>query len=225
MDNFRAAAPLSQTGSGNLPFVPATGLRGGHRQTLLGSLRTGSRFFSHTIPHIVRVSDGDDVLLHDDQPKTWKRGGRAVLMLHGLSGCHRSGYMMRIAGKLNNLGVRTFRLDHRGCGAGRGLAKHPYHAGRVDDLDCAISSIRHLCQGSLVSVVGFSLSGNLLLRYLGDRTFESSVNLFRAIAVCPPVDLKHCVLQLEKNKNRTILRLVLYAATNPSDCQWTAMAQ
>lgn len=200
MDNFAPALLPAPVFSEIPPFVPAAGFRGGHRQTILGALLTGSNVFFCTILRKVRVSDGDDIVLHDDQPDTWKRGGQVVLMLHGLSGCHRSGYMMRIAGKLNNLGVRTFRMDHRGCGAGCGLAEHPYHAGRVDDLHRTITSIEHLCHGSSISVVGFSLSGNLLLRYLGDRTFEHSLSLFRAVAVCPPVDLRHCVLQLKRTK-------------------------
>ena len=39
-------------------------------------------------------------------------------MIHGLAGCHTSPYMQRIARKLNHRGVRTFRMDLRGCGAG-----------------------------------------------------------------------------------------------------------
>lgn len=182
------------------PFIPAMGISGGNRQTIIGTLFAGSADFRKTEQHKVGVSDGDAVVLHDDQPKNWKQGDHAVLLLHGLSGCHSSGYMMRIAGKLNQQNVRSFRMDHRGCGTGDGLAQKPYHAGRINDLHRVIVSIETLCPGSLISVVGFSLSGNLLLRYLGDVNIKHSSNLFRAVAVCPPVDLGHCVGELDKTR-------------------------
>lgn len=160
----------------------------------------GSSHFPGTVQRQVRVSDDDQVVLHDDQPDNWKPGDPAVLMLHGLSGCHGSGYMMRIATKLNAQGIRSFRMDHRGCGAGDGLADKPYHAGRIDDLHRAIAEAERLCPDSPISVAGFSLSGNLVLRYLGDPDFDHSANLVRAVAVCPPVDLRHCVKQLEETR-------------------------
>ncbi len=181
-------------------FVPARGIRGGHRQTIIGTLLTGSADFADTVLRKVRVSDDDYVVLHDDQPDSWRRRHPVVLMLHGLSGCHESGYMMRIAAKLNQQNVRTFRMDHRGCGAAAQLALKPYHAGRIDDLHRAITSIESLCPDSPISVVGFSLSGNLVLRYLGDPAYESSSNLHRAVAVCPPIDLRHCVQELRKTR-------------------------
>ena len=194
--NLSSPVLLSAVSSEVTPFVPAFGLCGGHRQTLLSAFVTASSVFQGTRQHRVAVSDGDFVVLHDDRPDDWVCGHHAVLLLHGLSGCHGSGYMMRIASRLNRQGVRSFRMDHRGCGAGEGLARHPYHAGRINDLHCAVTTIENLCPGSSISIVGFSLSGNLLLRYLGDRSFDHSRNLFRAVAVSPPIDLKHCVKQL-----------------------------
>ena len=198
MEDFAPAVlPQASARSGFPPFVPAVGLRGGHRQTIVGALLTQPGVFTGTTQYRIRVSDDDDVVLHDDQPRAWAQGQQVVLMLHGLSGCHRSGYMMRIAAKLNRRGVRTFRMDHRGCGAGSGLARKPYHAGRVDDLHRVLTFIEDRCPGSVISTVGFSLSGNLLLRYLGDRKFEHSLRLCRAVTVCPPVDLRYCVRQLD----------------------------
>ena len=191
-----ATLPLSNQ------FAPARPIRNGHLQTIVGTMLTGAslRDFPATVPHRVNVSEGDHVVLNDDCPDDWQRGDSVVLLLHGLSGCHSSGYMMRIARKLVQENVRTFRMDHRGCGAAEGLAKNPYHAGRIDDLHRAIAFIEEQCPGSPISVVGFSLSSNLLLRYLGDQSFDHSRGLFRAVAVCPPIDLKHCVQQLERSR-------------------------
>lgn len=76
------------------------------------------------------------------------------------------------------------------------LAKLPYHAGRIRDLEAAIRMLERLCPTSPISVAGFSLSANLLLRYLGDDASNLPLSLYRAVAVCPPIDLQCCVEKL-----------------------------
>lgn len=178
------------------PFEPAVGLSSGHLQTLYGVFRPGRPSIAGTVERKLCFADGDLAVLHDDTPKEWSRGDHVVLLMHGLAGCHQSGYMARTAAKLLQRNVRVFRMDHRGCGAGEHLAENPYHAGRIRDLEAAIRMLERLCPSSPVSVAGFSLSGNLLLRYLGDDPAGLPLSLFRAVAICPPVDLKHCVEQL-----------------------------
>lgn len=179
-------------------FRPAFGLRNPHAQTLVGSLRPKRPRIAGTVQRKLRFADGDFAVLHDDQPLGWTRGDHVALLMHGLSGCHNSGYMVRTAAKLLQRNVRVFRMDHRGCGAGRMLAKNPYHAGRIRDLEAAIRMLERLCPGSPISVAGFSLSANLLLRFLGDDPESLPLSLFRAVAVCPPIDLQHCVEYLQR---------------------------
>lgn len=181
-------------------FLPAVGLGGGNRQTLFATLFGGNIEFPRTVARHVRLPDDDVVVLHDDCPVRWKRGDHCVLLLHGLAGSAQSGYMQRIAAKLNAAGVRTFRMDHRGCGNGINLAQQPYHAGRTQDLHEALLFVERICTGSPVSVAGFSLSGNLLLRYLGEQSGCTPLSLFRAVAVCPPVDLAWCVDRLPETR-------------------------
>ncbi|MEZ6061891.1 MAG: alpha/beta fold hydrolase [Planctomycetaceae bacterium] len=177
-------------------FRPARGLSGAHRQTLLATYISGRPGITDTVPRKIRLPDGDFVVLHDDQPANWRRGDLVVLLMHGLTGCHRSGYMMRIAAKLKRQGVRVFRMDHRGCGAGRRLAANPYHAGRTEDVQNVLETIERICPGSPVSVAGFSLSGNLLLKYLGQHGGNAPMCIYRAVAVCPPIDLMKCMTKL-----------------------------
>jgi hypothetical protein len=178
------------------PFEPAAGLSNGHLQTLFGAFRPARPTITGTVQRKICFSDGDFAVLHDDRPEEWSRGDHVVLLMHGMAGCHQSGYMARTASKLKRRNARVFRMDHRGCGAGEHLAENPYHAGRTRDLESAIRMLERLCPGSPISVAGFSLSGNLLLRYLGDDPAGLPPSLFRAVAICPPVDLQHCVEQL-----------------------------
>jgi predicted alpha/beta-fold hydrolase len=148
------------------------------------------------------VSDDDEIVLHDDRPTGWRAGDRTVLLLHGLSGCHASLYMQRIAAKLNDRGMRTFRKDLRGCGAGTELAALPYHSGRSDDAAAALRFIGETCPDSPTTIIGFSLGANIVLKLLGELGERSCGGLDSAVAVCPPVDLLACSMNLSRWSNR-----------------------
>lgn len=193
--------PESLKFDGFPPFHAPGWLRGGHAQTLAGFLLASQRAYQ-AVQHRVALPDGDVLVLHDDCPPTWKNGDRIVLLMHGLAGCHLSPYMVRIAGKLFDRGIRAFRMDLRGCGAGEGLARLPYHAGRSDDVAAALEHLQRLCPDSPIGLVGFSLSGNIALKFLGEAGERSPSQLDRALVVNPPINLEACVRALEKWNNR-----------------------
>jgi predicted alpha/beta-fold hydrolase len=152
--------------------------------------------------HVVTLDDGDQVVLHDDQPPQWRAGDRSALMIHGLAGSHESGYMQRISRRLNARGVRAFRLDLRGCGAGAGLARLPYHSGRSEDAAAALEAIARWLPTSPTTLIGFSLGANITLKLLGELAGRSCGNLDSAVAVCPPADLAACSRQISLPMNR-----------------------
>ena len=78
------------------PFVPHPFFRGGHLQTIV-PIRRGSDDHLPTVRHEVAVSDGDTITLHDDRPAEWVSGAPAMLLIHGLAGCHAAPYMIRLA--------------------------------------------------------------------------------------------------------------------------------
>lgn len=184
------------------PFSPHPLFRGGHLQTLAGLYLPWRKPIYRAQQHRITLDDGDILVLHDDRPPQWNEGDRCVLLMHGLAGCHQSPYMVRIAEKLHELGIRAFRLDLRGCGAGAQLACQPYHAGRSDDALAALQFAAQLTPGSRLGMVGFSLSGNILLKLLGERAGDLPAALDRAMAVNPPIDLQACVQRLRFRQNR-----------------------
>jgi predicted alpha/beta-fold hydrolase len=174
------------------PFKSHPMLNGGHRQTLGAVALRGDRHIAYqAYQHILELSDGDSVVIHDDCPEEWQIGQPFVLLMHGLAGCHQSGYMVRLADKLSRRNIRVFRLDHRGCGAGTKLAQRPYNAGASDDVRDVLSFLAELCPGSAAGVAGFSLSANILIKMLGEDSSDREGYPFVtcAIAVCPPLDL------------------------------------
>jgi len=178
------------------PFEPHPLFRNPHAQTIAGTYLPARAFPYQAKRHRVELPDGDAIVLHDDLPPGWKPGDRIALLLHGLAGCYLSSYMVRIAGKLHAAGIRTFRMDLRGCGAGQGLARHPYHAGRSDDARRALQFLARLCLDSPATIVGFSLSGNIVLKLLGKDPEALPPNLEKAAAVSPALDLLTCCKSL-----------------------------
>jgi predicted alpha/beta-fold hydrolase len=151
--------------------------------------------------HRVPLSEGDQLVLHDDCPAGWRPGDRVALLIHGLAGCHTSGYMERIAHKLSERGVRAFRMDLRGCGAGQELARLPYHSGRSEDAVAALELLARIAPDSPATLVGFSLGGNITLKLAGELEDRPCANLDSAMAVCPPADLAACSRQIQKRPN------------------------
>lgn len=183
------------------PFRPHRFLRSGHLQTLAGAWWRvpGNADCETSSIAWVDLGDGDRLALHDDVPAGWSDRDPTVLLVHGLAGSHASGYMVRIAGKLRQRGVRTFRLDLRGCGAGRGQARLPYHAGRSTDIAAAAAAIQTRLPASPLSVVGFSLAGNMLLKWLAELGSVPPAGLRAAVVINPPVDLAVCSQRIARS--------------------------
>jgi predicted alpha/beta-fold hydrolase len=183
-------------------FRPHLLLAGGHLQTCAAFLFPGTAPTYAATPCYVALPDGDQIVLHDDCPATWQPRDRVALLIHGLAGCHESPYVRRVAARLNERGVRTFRKDLRGCGAGARLARLPYHSGRSEDAAAAIQAIARICPDSPVTVIGFSLGGNITLKMLGEAGDALPGSVDSAVAVCPPIDLMVCIRHLQRPANR-----------------------
>ncbi len=184
-----------------LPFSPARWAPGGDLQTLAGYLLPSPTQLSNTKLHYVPVSDEDRLALCENLPSTQSAQG-ILLLLHGLGGHADSPYMLRIAARFLAQGWITFRLNHRGAGQGRGLARRLYHAGMSEDLGPVLQRIFELRPDLPIVVSGFSLNGNMLLKYLGEGWQTPPTNLCGAIALCPPIDLALSSHAMRRKKNR-----------------------
>lgn len=168
-------------------FRPHPLLAGGHRQTLAASYLPVQDRLTDTRQHRVQLADGDQLVLHENCPENWGPQAPVAMLVHGLCGCHRSRYIRRIAWKLHQRGVRVFRLDLRGCGAGQGLARTATHCGRASDLELPIQAIGELAPRAPLTVIGFSLGAALTLQLAAASSPPSHWK--SVVAVCPPIDL------------------------------------
>src|SRR4051812_45559795 len=105
------------------PFRPLPLLSNPHVQTVFASVFSWTSDQHAAVSRKIALADGDALALHDSCPLSWQPGEPIAVLVHGLGGCHRSGYMRRITNRLTAEGVRTLRLDLRGAGAGLTLAR------------------------------------------------------------------------------------------------------
>jgi predicted alpha/beta-fold hydrolase len=185
-----------------LDFRPFPFLANPHVQTVLGAMWNGTPPARIDRAHVVPLSDGDRLVLHDSVPPRWRPGGRMALLVHGLGGSHRSGYMGRLAALLLPHGVRVFRMDLRGVGRGKALARRTYHGGCSEDVRAAAQAIHQWGPGSPLALIGLSLGGNIALKLAAEAAGFPLPNLECVAAVSPPVDLGHCASLLAQPRNR-----------------------
>jgi hypothetical protein len=193
-----------------IPFRPHPWLRGGHLQTIVGYYLPNPKQLSHTRPHHIKLLDGDTLVICENRPSRKSAFVGTMVLMHGLGGHASSPYMLRLAKLFRSRGWNTFRMNHRGCGEGKGLARQIYHSGRSDDVSQVLNYVSELYPDAPMLAVGFSLSGNALLKLLGEHRYPIPRNLCGAIAVTPPIDLSKCAAALCKPSNKIYdLRFVL----------------
>jgi predicted alpha/beta-fold hydrolase len=185
-----------------LDFRPLPLLGNPHVQTLLGSLWKGRSPSIAMREQQVLLPDGDRLVLHDSVPPDCQPGGRIALLVHGLGGSHRAGYMQRFAGLLLPRGVRVVRMDLRGVGRGEALARRTYHGGCSDDVRAAVAEIHRWSPASPLLLIGLSLGGNIVLKLAGEADLHPVPGLDRVAAVSPPIDMVACAALIAQPRNR-----------------------
>jgi predicted alpha/beta-fold hydrolase len=185
-----------------VPCNPPAWARGGHAQTLSAHL------WPHPGPRIhalagaerfeVEMADGDRLVAYALAPHGTPSGVRVHLM-HGLSGDIDAEYMRSAALRMLAAGHQLWCVNHRGCGAGAGLARQPYHSGKTEDLQAVLAASCADAPALIHVVVGFSLSGNLALLHAA-QGLEPRPHCI--VAVNPPVDLERTSIAIGRGLNR-----------------------
>ncbi|MDJ0946328.1 MAG: alpha/beta fold hydrolase [Kiloniellales bacterium] len=126
-----------------------------------------------------------------------------VVLVHGLTGCQDSFYVLGTTRLLLEQGYPVLRLNLRGAGPGRPLARRGYNAGSSADLAAALRALgaqdgRLLARG--LALVGYSLGGNILLKFLAEAGRELPV--VAAASVSAPIDLKATQVRIMAARNR-----------------------
>lgn len=179
-------------------------LSGGHLQTLFATLFrrvTGVRYQRER----VELDDGDFLDLD------WSRvgAGRLVVLCHGLEGDTSQPYIRGMAKAFNRIGWDALAWNYRGCSGEPNRTLRAYHSGATEDLEAVLLHALKNKNYSKAALVGFSLGGNLILKYLGERGAKIDARIQKAVAFSVPCDLKASSAHLAKPANKIYMMAFL----------------
>ncbi|MFU8789967.1 MAG: hydrolase [Methylobacter sp.] len=123
-----------------------------------------------------------------------------VMLLHGLTGSSQSGYVKGLQTALHKQGLRSAVLNFRGCSGTSNNSARCYHSGETGDVQFFYQTLRQREPETPIAAVGFSLGGNVLLKWLGER--GGQLDLFAAAAVSVPLLLGVCATKLDGGFSR-----------------------
>lgn len=173
-------------------------------QTIVASLVPAGKA-PPTCSQWLTLDDGDQMRLDFSLVSQ----GKPILavLFHGLCGCSESSYMIRLARKLHAQGISVVRVNHRGATpALLPYAKGIYHAGKSADVIAVLHHLQHQYADYMIVPIGFSISGNMLLKALGEMGECGIASLSQAYAVCPAVDLTSSAQRLQAPENAVFQR-------------------
>jgi predicted alpha/beta-fold hydrolase len=182
-------------------FHPPILLRNRHVQTILPVLLRRRRRVVFERERL-ELEDGDFLDLD------WRKCGkeRLAILTHGLEGSSDAAYVLGMGEAMIGAGWDILAWNFRGCGKEPNRLARFYHSGETGDIGTVV---RHAA-GSYkrIALIGFSLGGNMTLKYLGEALSPPSVAA--AAAISAPVDLASSAHALDgRPSNRIYLRRFL----------------
>jgi predicted alpha/beta-fold hydrolase len=179
-------------------FKQAWWLPGPHLQTLWAALLR-PKIKLHIRSERFELPDGDFL----DLAWVGEGSGPRVLILHGLNGSIDSPYARGILQAIKNRGWRGVFMHFRGCSDEPNRLARSYHSGETRDLQIVITELIGREPNVPLFAIGYSLGGNVLLKWLGE-TGESGIEnpLKAAVAVSIPFELAKTAEHLKKGFSR-----------------------
>ncbi|WP_418510064.1 YheT family hydrolase [Corallibacter sp.] len=147
----------------------------------------------------ITLPDGDFLDLDWSHSKT--KSNKLIILLHGLEGNAQRPYMTGTAKLFNQNGIDAVCVNFRGCSGEDNLSFRSYHSGATEDLDAVIQHVLKTKAYDTIFLKGFSLGGNLTLKYLGERE-HLPIQIKAAVAVSVPCDLYSSCKELHTLKNK-----------------------
>jgi predicted alpha/beta-fold hydrolase len=149
----------------------------------------------------VTTRDGDFVDLD------WQEGAPdapLVLVLHGLEGCSRSHYVVGVLDLAGALGWRGAVLNFRSCSGELNRLPRFYHSGDTADLDDVVDLIAGREPDVRLGIVGVSLGGNVLAKWLGERGEAAPPAVRAGVGISVPFDLGACAEVLDRGFGKRV---------------------
>lgn len=145
-----------------------------------------------------RITTPDDDFLDLDWAK--QDSNSVVIISHGLEGNSHKPYVRGMSKAFYQQGFDVLAWNYRGCSGVMNKQLRFYHSGATDDLGTVVDHV--INQGyERVILVGFSLGGNLTLKYLGEESSKISDKIEKAVAISVPLNLHSSCLKISEANN------------------------
>ncbi len=188
-------------------FRSPSWLPGAHLQTIVPAL-----FASRPRVAYARerwdTPDGDFIDV-DRTPADADRRAPTLIVFHGLEGSAQSRYVLGLMAEAVARGWRGVAPHFRGCGGTSNDLPRFYHSGDSDEVDWIVRRVHAGRPASPLCVVGISLGGNMLLKWLGERGDDARSLVAVAAAVSAPMDLTAGGASLGRGFNRVYAKMFL----------------
>jgi len=142
-----------------------------------------------------RLTTSDNDFIDVDWVKN-RSNKSLVILSHGLEGSSRRAYIQGMINSLTPLGFDCLAWNYRGCSGEPNLKPRSYHSGETEDLELVIQHGQSQKNYQNIVLIGFSLGGNITLKYLGDKGNSLNPVIKKAIAVSTPIHLKDSSIML-----------------------------
>jgi hypothetical protein len=110
----------------------------------------------------------------------------------------------------NRRGWDALAWNMRGCSGEPNKLPRFYHSGATEDLEAVVAHVRQISPRYRgLALVGFSLGGNITLKYLGERGEAVHPLIVGAVAFSVPCDLASGARKMARSRNRIYLRRFL----------------
>ena len=178
-------------------YKPEVFFRNGHLATIYSALLRKVEA-PEQVRERITLPDGD--FLDLDWSRAYRPTDKVLILLHGLEGNAQRSYMIGSARLFNASGYDVCAVNLRGCSGEPNLLFRSYHSGATEDLEAVLQHIEKTHPYARIYLKGFSLGGNLILKFLGEQP-QNSNRIAGAVAISVPCDLYDSLLQLNKPKN------------------------
>jgi len=195
-----------------MPFLESTYLpssrllRNAHLNTMHPALFRKVRGVSYK-REVLEIDDGDFLDLDWWRPSS-ASGEKLVLALHGLEGSADRSYAMGICRYFGQRGWHCLGLNQRTCGDRMNRLPRAYHMGTTDDVARVIKHAIALGYQQ-IGLVGFSMGGNHVLKYLGEEGDQVPVQIIGGVAFSVPCHIASANIEIDKWYNRLYLKRFL----------------
>ncbi len=177
-------------------YIPPYYLPNGHLQTIYPAIFRKVKNVQYQRERI-NTPDGDFLDLD------WSRvkADKLIILSHGLEGDSHRPYIKGMVHSFNQKGYDALAWNFRGCSGEINKTLRFYHSGATDDLHLVVEHVINKNRYSQIVLIGFSLGGNLTLKYLGEQGRSLPSPLKKAVTFSVPLDLYGSSRQIEKPSN------------------------